>query len=396
MGLMSPRLWLLAPVALLLGGNACSRKDERSAASTEGAARSKVLKVGLVTDVGGRGDQSFNDSALRGLELWAAGKKFAGGGYRNATPEEIRASISPDLAQLQPPIEPLPVSPLVLQSKAQEDYEPNLQLLVDQGVALVIGTGFMLENAVETVAKRNPNAKFLLIDSPLLDNQGAPYTLPNVRSVIFREEEGSFLVGALAGLVATSGRLAFVGGMEIPLIKKFEAGFRAGIATTQPKAASSILISYTGSFDNVAAGKQVAQDMLSKGAEVVFQAAGSDGLGVIQAVKEARGAGKIVYAIGVDSDQWHLAPDAVLTSMVKRVDLVVYQTIRDLAEGKFQAGNTALGVRENAIGYAEVRVDFRGKEQALQRAEALRKKIVSGEIKVPSNPAQLSSFKASP
>jgi basic membrane protein A len=184
--------------------------------------------------------------------------------------------------------------------------------------------------------------------------------------------------------------------MEIPLIKKFEAGFRAGIATTQPKAASSILISYTGSFDNVAAGKQVAQDMLSKGAEVVFQAAGSDGLGVIQAVKEARGAGKIVYAIGVDSDQWHLAPDAVLTSMVKRVDLVVYQTIRDLAEGKFQAGNTALGVRENAIGYAEVRVDFRGKEQALQRAEALRKKIVSGEIKVPSNPAQLSSFKASP
>lgn len=388
------RLAVLASASVLIG-SACSRKDERSAGSAESGARPKTLKVGLVTDVGGRGDQSFNDSALRGLELWAAGKKFAGGGYRDATPEEIRSSISADLARLQPPIQPLSITPLVLQSKAQEDYEPNLQLLVDQGVALAIGTGFMLENAVKTVAKRNPGAKFLLIDSPLLDAQGMPSTLPNVHTVVFREEEGSFLVGALAGLVASS-RLAFVGGMEIPLIKKFEAGFRAGIATTNPKAAGSILISYTGSFDNVAIGKQVAQDMLSKGAEVVFHAAGSDGLGVIQGVKEARAAGKNVYVIGVDSDQSHLAPNAVLTSMVKRVDLAVYQTVRDLVEGKFAAGNAVLGVRENAVGYAEVRVDFPGKAQALQRVEELRKKIISGAIQVPSNPSQLSSFKASP
>ncbi len=113
--------------------------------------------------------------------------------------------------------------------------------------------------------------------------------------------------------------MGFVGGMEIPLIKKFEAGFRAGVQTTNPTA--QVLVAYTGSFDNVAAGKQVAQDLMAKGADVVFQAAGSDGLGVIQAVKEARAAGKNVYVIGVDSDQSHLAPDAVLTSMVKRVDL---------------------------------------------------------------------------
>ena len=373
---------------------ACSKKDTPGSASS--GPSTPPMKVGLVTDIGGRGDQSFNDSALRGLELWAAGKKFTGSGYRAATGEEIKSSISPDLANLEPPIEPLPISPLVLQSKAQEDYEPNLQLLVDQGVALAIGTGFMLENAVKTVARRNPGSRFLLIDSPLLDAQGKPTTALNVRTVIFREEEGSYLVGALAGLASQAKRIAFVGGMEIPLIKKFEAGFRAGIATTNPEASARTLISYTGSFDNVAVGKQVAQDMLAKGADVIFHAAGSDGLGVIQAVKEARAAGKRAWVIGVDSDQWSLAPEAVLTSMIKRVDLAVYQTTRDLVRGRFEPGNSALGVKDRGVSYAEVRIDFPGKVAALQRVEALRQKIISGEIKVPSNIAELSSFKAPP
>ncbi len=373
---------------------ACSKKDAPGSAS--GAPSTQPMKVGLVTDIGGRGDQSFNDSALRGLELWAAGKKFTGSGYRPATAEEIKSSISPDLANLEPPIEPLPISTLVLQSKAQEDYEPNLQLLVEQGVALAIGTGFMLENAVKTVARRNPGSRFLLIDSPLLDAQGKPTSALNVRTVIFREEEGSFLVGALAGLASQAKRIAFVGGMEIPLIKKFEAGFRAGIATTNPEASARILISYTGSFDNVAVGKQVAQDMLAKGADVIFHAAGSDGLGVIQAVKEARAAGKRAWVIGVDSDQWSLAPEAVLTSMIKRVDLAVYQTTRDLVHGRFEPGNSALGVKDRGVSYAEVRIDFPGKAAALQRVEALRQKIISGEIKVPSNIAELASFKAPP
>jgi len=389
---MRRRAGVLLSVALAF---ACSKKEAGQGSSGTGQSTAPV-KVGLVTDIGGRGDQSFNDSALRGLELWAAGKRFTGSGYRDATAEEIRASVPPDLANLQPPIERLPIAPLVLQSKAQEDYEPNLQLLVDQNVGLAIGTGFMLENAVKAVARRNPGARFLLIDSPLLDAQGKPYTAPNVRSVIFREEEGSFLVGALAGLVTQVKRVGFVGGMEIPLIKKFEAGFRAGVATTNPGASERMLVSYTGSFDNVAVGKQIAQDMLAKGADVVFHAAGSDGLGVIQAVKEARFAGKQVWVIGVDSDQSSLAPDAVLTSMVKRVDLAVYQTIRHLVQGAFQAGNAALGVREQGVSYAEVRIDFPGKADALQRVEKLRQKIISGEIKVPSNIGELSSFKAPP
>ena len=350
-----------------------------------------ATKIGLVTDVGGRGDQSFNDSALRGLELWSAGKKYTPGGYQDATKEEVQASLSPDLAARQPPITAMAVEPLILQSKAQEDYEPNLQVLVDRGAKLTVGVGFMMENAVEAVAKKNPGSNFLLIDSPVMDAKGTPYTLPNVRAVTFREEQGSFLVGALAGLVTKTGKVGFVGGMEVPLIKKFEAGFRAGVMSTNAKA--KVLANYTGSFDNVAAGKQVGQDLVAKGAGVVFQAAGADGLGVIQAVKEARGAGKQVYVIGVDSDQAHLAPDAVLTSMLKRVDLAIYDAARDVVAGTFKGGDVALGLQEGGVGYAEVRVEIPNKAEALQKIEALRQKVVAGEIKVPTNMDDLKTFK---
>jgi basic membrane protein A and related proteins len=398
------RTLCLSALALAALLSAC-KKEQPTAPATAPAGQqqaeaqpAKAYKVGLVTDVGGRGDNSFNDAALRGLELWAAGKRYAGGKYVPASPEEIKNSLTPDLQSLQPPITPHGVEPLIIQSKNAEDYEPNLQLLVDQGADLTVGNGFMLESAVETSAKKNPHAKFLLIDSPLLDaaNGNTPYTLPNVRTVTFKEHEGSFLVGALAGLATRTGKIGFVGGMEVPLIKRFEAGYRAGVKTTHPKAAGSVLAVYTGSFDNVAAGKQVAQDLIAKGADVIYQAAGADGLGVIQAVKEARAAGKLVYVIGVDSDQAHLAPDAVLTSMLKHVDLAVYQASRDVAEGKFTAGDQVLGVKEGGVGYAEVRVDFPGKAEAVKRLEELREKIVAGELKVPASMDELSAYSPAP
>ena len=383
----SPSSLLALAAACTLAAVGCKKDPETGKAA-------QTLQVGVVTDVGGRGDQSFNDSALRGLELWAAGRKYQGSGYVAASAEELKQSLAADLQAHQPAIAPLGISPLVLQSKAQEDYEPNLQLLADQGAKLVIGTGFMLENAIETIARRNPGTNFLLIDSSLLDAAGTPISLPNVRTVIFREEEGSFLVGALAGLVSKTGRIGFVGGMEIPLIKKFEVGFRAGVQTTRAEA--TLLSAYTGTFDNVAHGKQVAQDLIAKGADVVFHAAGSDGLGVIQAVKEARAAGKQVYAIGVDSDQSHVAPDAVLTSMVKRVDLAVYEATRDLVANQFKAGDVALGLKEGGVTFADVRIDFEGKQEALAKLEALRKDIVEGRIRVPATQEQLARFKAAP
>jgi basic membrane protein A and related proteins len=356
--------------------------------STEAAPKPKGLTIGLVTDVGGRGDQSFNDSALRGLESWAASASFKGGAYEPLPAAARDASIP---AELKARVTALPVKPLVVQSKAQEDYQPNLQLLVDQGAGLTIGVGFMLENAVEAVAKQNPDAKFLLIDSPVLDAKGAPVRLPNVRTVVFKEEEGSFLVGALAGLVAKE-KVGFVGGMEIPLIKKFEAGFRAGVKSTNP--AAQVLVQYTGTFDNVQHGKQAAVDLLSKGVEVMFHAAGSDGSGVIQAVKEARAGGKAVFVIGVDSDQSHLAPDAVLTSMLKRVDLAVWQAAKDLDANTFAAQDTVMGLKEGGVSYAPVTLDFPNKAVALEKVNALKDAIVAGKVVVPANEQQLEAFVA--
>jgi basic membrane protein A len=354
----------------------------------------KTYKVGLVIDVGGRGDHSFNDAALRGLETFAAGKKYEGGKYVPASPEEIKQSITSDLSSIQ--ITAQPIEPLVIQSKSPEDYDPNLQLLVEQGSDLTIGNGFLLESAVESVAKKNPGSKFLLVDSVLLDAEGKPYSLPNVRTVTFKEHEGSFLVGALAGLVSKTGKVGFVGGMEVPLIKRFEAGYRAGVKTTNPKAAPGLIAVYTGSFNNVAAGKQVAQDLIAKGADVIFQAAGADGLGVIQAVKEAKAAGKTVYVIGVDSDQSHVAPEVVLTSMLKHVDLAIYNAAKDLTEGKFTSGDQVLGLKDGGVGYADVRVDFPGKAEALQKVEALRQRANAGEIKIPASMDELTAFQVTP
>src|SRR3954452_14480982 len=164
--------------------------------------------VGLVLDVGGRGDQSFNDGALRGLEVMAAGLRYTAHGYEPLSDAQRADALPADLRDQEFPRLPIP-PPLVLSGKAQEDYEPNLQLLVDQGVELVVAVGFMMEPATRAVASRNPKARFLLIDSPILDAAGKPTVAPNVRAVVFRENEGSFLAGALAGKL-THGKVVFV------------------------------------------------------------------------------------------------------------------------------------------------------------------------------------------
>lgn len=344
-------------------------------------------KIGLVTDVGGRGDESFNDGALRGLETWASGVRYSPKGYEALGSSEIEASVPEDL-RVSHPVRSLSVKPIVLQARQQEDYEPNLQVLVDDGVELAIGVGFMLENAVEATAKRNPSSRFLLIDSPMLDPEGKPYTLPNVRTVTFREQEGTFLAGAVAGMVTRSDVVGFVGGMQIPLIRRFESGFRAGLMTTNPQAGGKILVGYTGSFDRIEAGKQVGQDMVSKNADVIFQAAGSDGLGAIAAAAEA---GR--WAIGCDGDQHHVAPQAIITSMIKHVDYAVYNSINDVASQKFTGGHTDLGLKEGGLGMAPFRNErVPDRERILATVEQLRQLVVSGSVKVPSTLDELSTF----
>src|SRR6266851_4629194 len=318
------RLLLCACVALLCG---CKKKQ---AAHT----------VGLALDVGGRGDQSFNDGALRGLESMAAGLRYTARGYQPRPDAEY------EKFELHPPHLGIP-QPLVLSGKAQEDYEPNLQLLVDQGAELVVAVGFMMEPAVRAVSARNPQTKFLLIDSPVLDAAGKPTTAPNVRAVVFRENEGSMLAGALAGELTQTGKIGFVGGMQLPLIRKFEVGFRAGARTVNSKVA--VLVAYTGTFDDEKKGIEVGQDLYGRGCDIVFHGAGLDGLGVIKAAQQA---GKLV--IGVDSDQAHVAPRNVLTSMLKRVDIAVYLAVKDVLEKKFSGGDEVLGLREGGVDLAPV------------------------------------------
>jgi len=356
-----------------------------AAASASATPAAKTIKIGLVTDVGGRGDQSFNDGALRGLEMWSAGKKYTAGGYAPLPDADFKSSVP--VALKDSGIAPLGVTPVVLASKAQEDYEPNLGLLVSEKVDLAVGVGFMIENALEAAAKKSPETRFLLIDSPILDAQNKPYTLPNVQTVVFREHEGSFLAGALAGLASKTGKIGFVGGMAIPLIKKFEAGYIAGIKTVNPKAAEQAKRVYTGSFDNSSAGKRAGLDLYGQGIDIVFHAAGADGLGVIQAAKEQK-----KLAIGVDSDQAHLAPENVLTSMVKQVDYAIFMSVKSITANKFQPGDSALGLKEGGVGLAPVTIDFPEKQAALAKVEKLRQAVIDGKIKVPATLEELQAF----
>jgi basic membrane protein A len=179
--------------------------------------------------------------------------------------------------------------------------------------------------------------------------------------------------------------------MQIPLIRKFEAGFRAGVQTTNAEAAKNLLVAYTGSFDRVEAGKQVAQDMLVKGADVLFHAAGADGLGAIAAAKEAR-----KWAIGCDSDQGHVAPDTVLLSVIKHVDLAVYLAARDVIAGKFVAGHTELGLKEGGMGITPLRAAGKlpNRDAIVAQLEGLKRMIADGTLKVPATLEELKDFKA--
>lgn len=348
---MNPKLWTLALLALLLSlfVAGCSSGSGDTASGTgpaEGGA--KKLKVGIVFDKGGRGDKSFNDSAWRGIE---------------------RAKNE------------LGIEEAMVESKADNEYEGNLTAMADKGCDLVFAIGYAMKDAVTAVAKNYPKIKFALVDDVAEGD--------NVRSLTFKEEEGSFLVGYLAGLMTTTNKVGFVGGMQSDLITKFYAGYVAGVKTAN-HAAEVLPAKYTGNWDNPDTAKVAANVLYGGGADVVYHAAGKAGLGVINAAQDNK-----KYAIGVDSDQDDLAQGFVLTSMIKRVDESVFKTIQDLKDGKFTDGQMVFGLKDGGVGTSEMKFtkDKIGKEK-LDKLAKVSEEITSGKLMVPATQKDLEAYLA--
>ncbi|MCC7434132.1 MAG: BMP family ABC transporter substrate-binding protein [Methanoregulaceae archaeon] len=329
------------------GDSGSKATGDNGTSGTAGTPTEKMLKIGLVFDSGGRGDKSFNDSAYRGLE---------------------RA------------IKELGIDAKTVDSARESDYATNLETLAESGCDLIFAIGINMQKAMSEVAPKHLNVKFAIVD--------APVDSPNVRSLVFKEEEGSFLAGYVAGLMTKTGKIGFVGGQEIDLIKKFQAGYEAGARTANP-AIVVLPAKYTGDWNNVDLGKQNAKTLYGQGADVVYHAAGKCGLGVINAAQEE---GK--YAIGVDSDQDYLAEGRVLTSMIKRVDESVFQTINDLKEGRWDTGVKVYDLKSNGVGLSEMQFtkDAIG-EANLAKIKEVQDKIIAGEIKVPATMDELATYR---
>ena len=343
-----------ALIAGACGGSSDTATEETTAPATEETTAPAVdpcegseLKLGIAFDTGGRGDGTFNDSAARGGEQAAA---------------ELCYVVSE------------------LEATTDDDRKPNLEALVAAGNNPVIAVGFAFGGAIEEVAAANPNVTFGWVDGYL--------DLPNVKTLGFSEQEGSFLVGAAAALKSTTGTIGFIGGQEIDLIKRFEAGYIAGAkAVNQAIKVESKYLGAAG--DNAAWGspdkaKEIALSWFKKGADIVYTAAGGSGAGTIDAAVEA-GAGK--WAIGVDSDQYlNATPEQqahILTSMLKRVDVSVFLAAKAVKEGDVSGGFKIFDLKSDGVGYSTSGGYL---DDVADQLEAFKAKIVSGEIVVPTKP----------
>lgn len=298
------------------------------------------FKVGLVLDKGGRDDKSFNASAFRGASQAKDELKFFLK-YVEATDDNA--------------FEPL------LRSFAQKDFD------------LIIAVGLAQAEAVKKIATQFPKKHFAIVD--------AEVALPNVRSLLFEEHEGSYLVGAIAGLTTKSNQIGFIGGMDIPLIRRFERGYEAGAKKVNPKVkVVSNFIGVTGdSWNNPPRAKELALSQYQKGVDVIFQAAGASGAGLFDAAEERK-----KFAIGVDSNQNWIKPGYILTSMMKKVDQAVYLSCKDAVNGKFAAGVIRHGLGNKGVDYAIDQYNDKLISVAVRnKVEELKAQIISGKIRVP-------------
>ncbi|MFD3449793.1 BMP family ABC transporter substrate-binding protein [Microbacteriaceae bacterium 4G12] len=297
--LLSTLLVIMLVTTMLVG---CSQKQPASS-------KKNAIKIGIMLSDVGLGDQSFSDSAFAGLE-------------------QARDNLG-----------------ILFDYKEISDtgtYEKGLTELVKQGNDLVVGLGFGMQQDIEKLAKKYPKRTFLLVD--------AVSDLPNVYSVTFKEQEGSYLLGALAGMKTKTNKVGFIGGMNVPVVNKFLAGFQQGVQDVNPNA--QVLYDYAGTFDDDKIGRSMAESMIQQGADFIYPAAGFTGIGAIQAAQD-----KQVYAFGVDSDQYFIAEHAVVSSMTKKIDVAMYEIAKQLVKnGKISNKHLELGIAEKGVGLAPIRV----------------------------------------
>lgn len=338
---------VVAVASLALSG--CTGDPEPTPAqgkSTQVNDKAKDFKVGLVFDSGGRGDKSFNDSAYRGLER---------------AQKELGVQIK------------------TVDSRNASDYELNMASLAQNGYNLVFAIGFNQAAALSKVAPKYPDVHFAIVDEEVKG--------PNIRSLKFKEEEGSFLAGYLAGLMTKTNKIGFVGGEQLPVIKRFEVGYIAGAKTANPSI-EVLPAKYTDSWNDPGLAQTAAMVLYGQGADIIYHASGRSGKGVFNAAKETS-----KYAIGVDSDQDWIEPGLVLTSMIKRVDEAVFSTIKDSLQGSFTGDLKVYDLKSNGVGLSQMEFtrDKIGQEK-LDKIEVIKGQILSGDVKVPSNDQELQAF----
>ncbi len=345
-------------VLAVAAGSGCSQRTYANDDPTR-------TRVGIVFDIGGKDDRSFNAAAWKGVSCAESGK----------WPDGTDCG-KPALGIVLRDVEPgTPVN-----------IEPAMRSFAERNYDLIIGIGFAQAPIIETVAKDYPNIHFAVVDGVS--------QLPNVASLVFKEHEGSYLVGILAAKTTKTNTLGFIGGMDIGLIHRFAKGYEEGAKSVNPNI--RVIENYVGvtdaAWNNPGKGKELALAQISKGADVIFPAAGNSGLGAFDAVEEL-GKGKdgraTHFVIGVDSNQDMVKPGFVLTSMVKRVDNAVYQIVRDVVNHQFHAGLHVFGLESDGVGYS---VDEFNRSlltpDAIQAADEARKKIIAGQLTVTDAMAQ--------
>jgi basic membrane protein A and related proteins len=339
------RLLLIAVLALCMGAvAACGDDDDESTGSgsnTEEAAstpEAEKIKVGMVTDIGGLNDRSFNEAAYKGLQK-----------AESELGVEIRA----------------------LTSKAPTDYVPNLTTLARQQYDLIIAVGFLMAEDTEKIANEFPETNFAIIDS----SQQAMKTQPkNLEGLLFKENEAGYLVGYMAGLYTKDQKgdqvVSTVGGLKIPPVDAYIAGFQKGAKDANPDIEA--LNAYSEDFVDQAKCKEIALDQIAQGSQVVFQVAGQCGLGALDAAKE-----KSKQGIGVDADQGYLG-DHIMTSALKKIDEAVFTTVQEVQDGGFKAGtDNVFDVKSGGVGYGEVNAEG---EKYTSKVDEQQEKIKSGEL----------------